>query len=292
MPTKASTTIKRIAVLAPGANPGAARAAGEVAAFLREQGLEAEDGHLGDEALGKKVGEGNFDLVISLGGDGSMLRAGHLCARQDVPLLGINFGHFGFLIELEAKEWRDTLPRLLKGDYWFEPRMLLNVELWRGGKLLETWEALNEAMIGRGREVRPVHLLAKLDGEALTAYVADGLILATPTGSTAYALAVGGPILPPELRNILLVPVAPHLCIDRAIVLAEGSSIRVEAQRGAEAVLSIDGQAAVDLHAGDEVVARASEHSLRFLRFQEPGYFYQRLIAIMDNNPAVEEKEL
>jgi NAD+ kinase len=126
----------------------------------------------------------------------------------------------------------------------------------------------------------------------LTTYVADGLILATPTGSTAYALAVGGPILPPVLRNILLVPVAPHLSVDRAIVLAEGASIRVEVQRSAEAVLSIDGQAAIDLKPGDEVVARASEHSLRFLRFQEPGYFYQRLIAIMDNNPAVEEKEL
>ena len=291
MPEMERTQIRKIAVLSPSDNQGAGDEATEVATFLRELDFEAEDGLFGDEALSDRVRQGDFDLVISLGGDGSMLRAGHLCALSDVPLLGINFGHFGFLIELEASEWRDTLPRLVKGDYWFEPRMLLKVDLWRASELFGSWEALNEAMIGRGREVRPVHLLAKLDGRPLTTYVADGLILATPTGSTAYALAVGGPILPPVLRNILLVPVAPHLSVDRAIVLAEGASIRVEVQRSAEAVLSIDGQAAIDLKPGDEVVARASEHSLRFLRFQEPGYFYQRLIAIMDNNPAVEEKE-
>jgi NAD+ kinase len=195
-------------------------------------------------------------------------------------------GRFGFLIEVEPDEWRDLLPRLFTGEFWFERRMLLNVELRRADKTIVNSEALNEAMIGRGRVVRPVHLLASLDGQPLTTYVADGLIIATATGSTAYALAAGGPILPPELRNILLLPVAPHLSVDRAIVLAEGASIRVELQSGEEAVLSIDGQQPHSLETGDIVDVRASDHSVRFLRFQEPGYFYQRLLSIMDNNPA------
>jgi NAD+ kinase len=168
--------------------------------------------------------------------------------------------------------------------------MMLTVELRRGDKSIHQSDALNEAMIGRGRVVRPVHLTASLDGRPLTTYVSDGLVVSTATGSTAYALAAGGPILPPELRNILLLPVAPHLSVDRAIVLAEGASIRVEIKSGDEAVLSIDGQSPIDLEHGDMIDLRASNHSLRLLRFQEAGYFYQRLISIMDNHPATSSK--
>ncbi len=120
-------------------------------------------------------------------------------------------------------------------------------------------------MVGRGRVVRPVHLDASVDGRHLTTYVSDGLIIATPTGSTAYALAAGGPVLPPVLRNILLVPVAAHLSLDRAIVVSEGSAIKIELERGDEAVLSVDGQQSIAMEIGDWVDVRASEHSLRFL---------------------------
>jgi NAD+ kinase len=145
---------------------------------------------------------------------------------------------------------------------------------------------LNEALVGRGSVARPVHLAAVLDGRPLTTYVADGLIIASATGSTAYALASGGPVLPPQMRNMILVPVAPHLSMDRAIILDEGSTIRVELRKGEDAVLSVDGQQSIEVKLGDWVDLRASPHSLRFLRFQEPGYFYQRLLTIMDNNPS------
>jgi NAD+ kinase len=281
-----ASSFKNIAVLSSRRDGAPMDDAQAIAAFLREQGLQASHAYMHDETSKQDLQAGNYDLVIALGGDGTMLRAGHICAPLGIPLIGINHGNFGFLIELEAGEWRDHLPRLVSGEFWIEERMLLHVELWRGDKNIGTWHALNEAMLGRGRLVRPVHLAAQLDGRPLTTYVCDGLIIATPTGSTAYALAAGGPVLPPQLRNILLVPVAAHLSMDRAIVLSEGASVRVELRRGDEAVLSVDGQQSAEVQIGDYVSVRSSEHSLRFLRFQEPGYFYQRLLGIMDNNPS------
>lgn len=260
--------------------------ANEIAAFLSEHKLKASASYMHEETARQQLQAGDFDLVIALGGDGTMLRAGHICAPLDIPLLGINQGHFGFLIELEADEWRQALLRLASGDFRYERRMLIHVEHWRDGKKQGEWEALNEALVGRGGLARPVHLAANLDGKLLTTFVADGLIIASATGSTAYALAAGGPILPPQMRNMVLVPVAPHLSMDRAIVLDEGSTVRVEVKRGEDAVLSVDGQQSINMKLGDWVDLRASQYSLRFLRFQEPGYFYQRLLSIMDNNPS------
>lgn len=279
---------KNVVILSGGDENTSTELAEQVVAFLKEHKINAAFGRTRDEAMQQRVLKKEFDLVIALGGDGTVLRVGHLCAPLGIPVLAINQGHFGFLIEVGPNDWRKWLPRLASGEYWFEERMLIHAELWRAGKSIGAWEAVNEAMMGRGKLARPVHLTASLDGRPLTTYVADGLIVATATGSTAYALAVGGPILPPTLRNILLVPVAAHLSMDRAIVLDEGVTIRVEFTRGEEAVLSVDGQQSSDMEIGDWVELRASEHSLRFLRFQEPGYFYQRLLSIMDNNPSTD----
>lgn len=217
-----------------------------------------------------------------------MLRAGHLCGPAGVPIIGINLGRFGFLMEIQHSQWRELLPRLLTGDYWLEHRMMLCSEQRRDGQCLGMWEVVNEVVVSRGKMLRPVHLDTHVDGRYLTTYVADGIIAATPTGSTAYALAAGGPILPPEIRNILLVAVAPHLSLDRAIVLAEGSSVSVTVHSDHPAVLSVDGQEPVELADGDQVVAYASQHTLKFIRFQDPGYFYRNLTAHMNQNPATE----
>lgn len=286
MAEKSASTFKHVAVLASASNAQAIALCEEVVSFLQGLGLAAGSGLLQGQATQNQLQEWGTDLVIALGGDGTMLRAGHVCAPLGIPLIGINHGNFGFLIELGPDEWQQTLPRLVSGEYSTEKRMLLQVELWRGDKVVGTWQALNEAMVGRGRVVRPVHLNASLDGHPLTTYVSDGVIISTPTGSTAYALAAGGPILPPTLRNLLLLPVAPHLSVDRALVLAEGASITVELARGDEAVLSVDGQPPEAMELGDRVAVRASEHSLRFLRFREASYFYQRLLSLMENNPS------
>ena len=279
-------TFNHIAVLSHNREGEPMELAGQISSFLNEHELKASAAYMHEEEVRQHLQAGDYDLVIALGGDGTMLRAGHFCAPLDIPLLGINQGHFGFLIELEENEWRGVLPRLVTGDFRYEERMLIHVEHWRDGKKKGEWEALNEALVGRGSLARPVHLAAILDGRPLTTFVADGLIIASASCSTAYALAAGGPILPPQMRNMVLVPVAPHLSMDRAIVLDEGSTVRVELKRGEDAVLSVDGQQSIEVKLGDWVDLRASSYSLRFLRFQEPGYFYQRLLSIMDNNPS------
>jgi NAD+ kinase len=145
---------------------------------------------------------------------------------------------------------------------------------------------LNECVVGRGGTVRPVNLTAEIDGIHLATYVADALIVSTATGSTAYALAAGGPILPPQLRNILLVPVAPHLSVDRAIVLDEGARVRVSVQTDHQASMSIDGQPPIDLEDGDQVDVRAGKHATLFVRLQDPSYFYRNLTSGMHRAPA------
>lgn len=251
--------------------------------YLREKGIDAPFGSLYDEALRKRVRRGEFDLLIMVGGDGSMLRAGNLCAPGKIPILGVNLGRLGFLIQIEREEWRQYFDKLLNGDAWIETRMMLHAEHARSGDLLSSWDALNEVVVGRGQVLRPIRLSVSVDERHLTSYVADGLIASTATGSTAYALAAGGPILPPELRNILLVPIAPHLSVDRAVVLAEGSIVSMQVH-GENAVLSIDGQPSITLLDDDRVDIRAADVTTQFVRFGDPGYFYRNLTAHMNEN--------
>lgn len=259
----------------------------QISNYLQQKGVKAATGSLYDEEIRSQVKAGEFDLIIALGGDGTMLRAGHLGGPSDVPILGINMGRFGFLMDVRQNQWRDVLIRLLNGEYWLEHRMMLCAEQWRGEEKLGSWDVLNEIVVSRGQIVRPVQLITHVDGRFLSTYVADGLIASTATGSTAYALAAGGPILPPELRNILIVPVAPHLSIDRAIVLAEGSFVSITVKTDHQAVLSVDGQVPVEMADDDRVDARAGDHTVKFVRFQDPGYFYRNLTPHMNQNPSI-----
>ncbi len=284
-----SSLFQTVTVAAHPEIPQAHEEAAQIADYLNDRGFQAIFGNLYDEELHKVVQAGDASLMIALGGDGTMLRAGQLCAPHGVPIFGINMGKFGFLMEFNHDEWQTAIEKLLAGDSWLENRMLLCAEHWREDEKIGTWEVMNEVVVSRGEIVRPVNLEASVDGRFLTTYVADGLIAATSTGSTAYALAAGGPILPPELRNILLVPVAPHLSIDRAIVLAEGSSVSIRIHTDHQAVISIDGQVPIHLRDGDRVDARASDYTVQFVRIQDPGYFYRNLTPHMYNNPAAKK---
>jgi len=274
---------KRPVVAAYPKMPQAFAEAEAMAAYLKEKGIEAPHGSLYDEDLRKRVRRGEFDLLIMAGGDGSVLRAGNLCAASRVPILGVNLGKLGFLIQVDRDEWHEYFDKLLNGEAWIEERMMLHAEHIRAGEMIGNWDALNEAVVGRGQTLRPVRLSASVDGRLLTSYVADGLIASTATGSTAYALAAGGPILPPELRNILLVPIAPHLSVDRAVVLSEGSTVSIRIN-GENAVLSVDGQPSITLLEDDRVNVRAAEVTTQFVRFGDPGYFYRNLTAHMNEN--------
>ncbi len=277
---------KRIAIVAHANVPGGREKGKEIADFLKERGVEkVASGLLQDSALIQRIEAGEFDLLIALGGDGTMLRAGSIGASLGLPILGINFGHFGFLTEIQQNQCAELLPRLLEGRYRLEERMLLHAEHIRDGKTLNDWLVVNEVVVCRGQFVRPIQIMAEVDGYVMTSYVADGLIASTPTGSTAYALAVGGPIMPPELRNIMIIPVAPHLSMDRAVILSEGTGITLTVHTTHEAVVSADGRVPIPMLDGDSVRVTTSESTLHFVRFQDPGYFYRNLTAYMEQNP-------
>lgn len=272
-----TAVFKRIAVLYHPHKEATHAVADDICRWLTEHGADVWLGHTWDEE-NVRARMADLDLVIVLGGDGSTLRAARMAAGHDVPLLGVNMGRLGFLSEMTPANWQKVLPRVLAGEAWREQRMMLKAETWRGHKRLGEHLALNDVVISRGSLARVVWLRTKIDGDQVATYVADGLTISTPTGSTAYALAVGGPILPPELRNILVIPIAPHLTLNRAIVLAEGSVIRIEVGTDHQAILTVDGQFEFELENGDEIQISASEHHSQFLRLGKKTYFYHTLL--------------
>jgi NAD+ kinase len=258
----------------------------EMAAQVRVRGIAAEIVTDKDALTTRHFEPG--DMVVALGGDGWMLHAGRITAEAEVPVLGVNLGRLGFLAEVQPTEWRGVFDRVCAGDYWIEQRMMLHTEVWRDDQHLQSFDVLNEVVVSRGAVVRAVRLETHIDGGWLTTYVADGLIIATPTGSTAYALAAGGPILPPDLKNILLIPVAPHLSMERAIVLARGSTVTIIVHMEHEAVISGDGAIEYPLHNGDRIIIEAAPHTAHFVRTQDPSYFYRTLMERMGKNPTAE----
>ncbi len=283
------TEFNSIAIAIHPKNDQAYSLAEEIKISLEAKGKEVLIGRMDDVPFRTEVNNGKQDLLIALGGDGTMLRAGHISAASQVPILGINLGRYGFLTETQRDEWPEALERVLAGDFWLEKRMMLESVLFRKEKEFNRWSALNDAVISRGQTIRPVELEIFINARHLSTIVADGIIASTATGSTAYAMAAGGPILSPELRNIILVPVAPHLSIEQSLVLEESVQISVTVHTSHEAVISIDGQTAINLENDDRVEIHACEDVVQFIRFQDPGYFYRNLFPYMDQNPAIKK---
>ena len=271
---------KRIGVLAHPLRPQTAPVARQIAAYLQAHGVDSWHSARWDE---QQVSEQvrDSDMVVAIGGDGSMLRAARVCSLYNVPVLGVNMGYLGFLTEISGPDsWEQPINTVLHGTYWIEERMMIRAELLRNGVAIASGDALNDVVISRKVATRMILLETYIDKDWATTYNADALIIATATGSTAYALACGGPILPPELRNILIVPVAPHLSMDRPIVLSEGAT--VEAISGEEndtgVVLTLDGMMIGDVRPGDVVRVYASPLISRFVRLRERNYFYRSLL--------------
>lgn len=219
-----------------------------------------------------------MDVCITLGGDGSMLRVARLAASFGVPVLGINLGKLGFLAELEPRQFEERLPAILAGNYWIEERMMLAADLQRNGDLAGRFDCVNEVVVARRHLSRVVRVAASLDGYHLTTYTGDGVLVATPTGSTAYSLAAGGPVLHPEVRNLVLTPISAHLSLRSPLVLPETTEVRLTVSTDHEAGASFDGQSDVELQSGDAVVIRVGSHRARFVRAQERAYFYHTLV--------------
>lgn len=277
--------LQRIGILAHPLRPGAGHVGEQVEAFLNSCGISVWRHTIWEtETVTPLVTDS--DLVIAIGGDGTMLRAARLCAPADVPVFGINTGRLGFLTETSGADdsWKSAVEQLLAGRYWIEKRMMITSEAWQGDELLCKGDALNDVVISRGTVARSVFLELYIDGGWATTYHADGLIIATPTGATAYALAVGGPILPPELTNILVSPIAPHLSMDRSMVLAEGATVEViiPPDTMIDVALTVDGENTGVLKAGARVLVRASEQHSHFIRLRERNYFYRSLLDRME----------
>ena len=213
-------------------------------------------------------------LALSLGGDGTMLRAVKMLGDAGVPIIGVNVGLLGYLTEVEPPALTTALERWAAGaeagEWRIEERMMLDATLRRvGSDKSETWTALNEAVVEKQEAGHTVRLLVRIDGAAFTSYAADGLIIATPTGSTAYSLSARGPVVSPKHRALLLTPVSPHMLFDRSLVLDPDEEVEIEVSGHRAAALSIDGQTAASLAEGDIVGVRASASVARFVRFGE-----------------------
>jgi NAD+ kinase len=217
-----------------------------------------------------------LDLVMSLGGDGTMLHAVQLVYPSPVPLMGVNVGLLGYLSELEPEELERWLPRLLAGDFEISERMMLSVDVESAGAVRGSWYALNEAVIEKLRSGHLIYLDVSINGTAFTSYAADGLIVATPTGSTAYSFSAGGPIVSPDLRCIVLTPISPHMLFDRSLVLSDHEEVAFAVSNGRNVALTIDGHELGELCSGDRVRCRVAPEPLRLVSIR-PRDFHQIL---------------
>lgn len=269
--------MEKIGILYQNRIPGTVVVAEEISEWLEARGVETWTGPGHDDGvLDAHLAE--MDMLVVLGGDGTTLRAARLLTPYDVPIFTVNLGRVGFLSEAQPDEWREKLSSVLEGNFWIEKRLRMRADLMRDGQLLAPFTALNEMVVGRGSQARVIRLHLKVDGDLVTTYVADSLIVATPTGSTAYAMAAGGPLLPPQLQNFVVVPVAAHLSLNRALVLHEEAEISIEVEMDHEANITADGQLGSPVEDGDIVLISKHPHPCYFARVESAGYFYRRLM--------------
>jgi len=207
------------------------------------------------------------DVLVVLGGDGTFLRAAHAVIADDVPLLGINVGKVGFLSKVEAKDIDGVLGKLLEGRYEIEPRMALEGRILRGGTapIGDRLLALNDVVVARGSLARVVRLDTSIDGTHLASFIADGLVVASPTGSTGYSFSAGGPILGPTARNLVVTPIAGYLTTIRSVVVGPTAVVRCRVVDAHEALVSVDGREDIPLAVGDVVEVRAIERPVRLV---------------------------
>lgn len=215
-----------------------------------------------------------IDLAVAIGGDGTILRTARLIGERDIPVLGVNLGKFGFLSEVEPGNLLPALEQILKGKFSLQKRMILEVELFNQDRRINRYRALNEVVIGRGVSHRLIELQVYINGQFFLNYPADGLIFATPTGSTAYSLSAGGPIVSPSTRLIIITPIAPHTLFNRSLIFSEEDQIEVRPLlRDGEISLSIDGQEPDWGGEADLFRITASKSSFNLVKIGKPDFF-------------------
>lgn len=266
--------MKRVGILYHPMIEAAYSLAGKLEEFLASRGVSVWlcSAWEGEKA---RAQVNNTDLILSIGGDGTILRAAQAVVPHLIPITGINLGKLGFMTELSADEAIAKLPALLAGEGWIDERALLEAEL--SGEKSSPFYALNDVVVARGAVARTVRIEASVDGEALTTYKGDGVIVATATGSTGYSLAAGGPILHPQAKEFLLLPILPHLSSAYTLVLPPTTVVTLRVSAAYQASLSIDGHINLPLSSGAIVTVKHSSIRTRFLRIHPETSFYGSL---------------
>jgi NAD+ kinase len=274
--------VKTIAIFYQGRKQNTSQVAAQLVPMLQQLGYEVRSIDMREECEEcEDASIKGCDLVVVLGGDGTILHAARLCAYLDIPILGIDFGRVGFLSELEPDELKSQLHYYLNGDksVWIDKRSMLHATIEQEGQS-EEFLALNDVVIARGTWPRVVHVRIWIDDYYYNTTYADGIVISTATGSTAYNMALGGPLLYPQVQSIVLTPIAPHLTFDRSLILPPEATVKLQIFTGNQAgIFSADGQMNREIKDGATVLIHKSKYVTQFLRRKPPTHFYQIITA-------------
>jgi len=267
-----NVTIKTVGLIAKPRIDRAAKLVPELIAWLEARGVavfldEEAAGYAGrSPGLSRDQVAAQSQLLVVLGGDGTLLSAARASLGHNLPLLAVNLGGLGFLTAIKIEELYPQLERALHGDFRVAQRRMLHVELWRGDRRIAAHEALNDVVLTKAEIARMIDLEVQVDNHFVCVYKADGLIVATPTGSTAYSLSAGGPIMFPSVAATAITPICPHTLTNRPVIVPDESEIQVIVLYNSPTYMTIDGQVGEILETGDRIVCRRSEHCISLVR--------------------------
>ncbi len=270
--------LRRVAILYNPFSSVSIERSAKLAEWLRSRDIAVWRG-VSQEARDTPGVLNDADLMVAMGGDGTVLRAARLCFPLDIPVLAVALGHLSFMAEVQPDEIEQAIELVDQGGGWYDERALIRASLYRQDIRIADFTALNEIVLSRSEISRIVNVQVSVDSSPLTTYHADGVLVATATGSTAYALAAGGPIVDPRSRALLLVGIAPHLSRVPSMVLHEDAVVTLQLRSRHHANLAIDGRENLSLQEGDEVVVRRSPRVCTFVRLRPSSQFYSQLVA-------------
>lgn len=272
--------LERVIGFYPGKNRRAIEFAGEVEKFFISVGVRFSAYDIWSDISDVPIEEA--DLLICIGGDGTVLRAAQISIPHGVPILGVNMGRLGFLTDLNSDQFWVLKNRILEADWKLEERVMVQGEVLDGSSAGKIVHGLNDIIVSRITPGRPVYVELHIDGGRVARYRCDGMIIATPTGSTGYSLSAGGPIIAPTEKHLVVTPVSAHLAIGQSLVLEASSNALITVGSDEGAILSVDGQNEINLSGGDRVATRISDHITRFVRFSDATSFYVDLAARLE----------
>jgi NAD+ kinase len=276
---KVNPLMKKVGILYHPLNESARTLAEELKRFLPTRGVVAWVCSAWEEENARCQLD-STELILSIGGDGTILRAAQVAVTSDIPITGINLGNLGFMTELKADEVATKLIGLLDGRGWLDKRSTLEAQFSTENAAIgesRVYLALNDVVLARGAIVRMINIDTEIDGEHLASYRADGLILATATGSTGYTLAAGGPILHPQANEFVMTPILPHLSSSHSLVLPGASIVKLSLKTASPATLSIDGHINLSVSGGTIITVKRSSYTIKFLRVKPQTSFYTTL---------------